>query len=93
MTYDFLGYIGSCFYSICYIPQIYFMWQNKKDSINIFYILCQLMGASCLLSYGIINKLLPIIIGNLIPLFCNFIITYRLYHPPPLLRDISENNM
>ena len=52
-----------------------------------------MVGASCLLSYGIINKLLPIIIGNLIPLFCNFIITYRLYHPPPLLTDISINNV
>ena len=84
MKYDFLGYIGGFFYAICYIPQLYSMFcGNNNNDINIYYIYSQILGAGFMISYGILNQLLPIIILNIFTISCLIIILYKLCKPAP----------
>ena len=85
MKYDFLGYIGGFFYAICYIPQLYSMFcgDNNNNKINIYYIYSQGLGAGFMISYGILNQLLPIIILNIFSATCLIVILYKLCKTVP----------
>jgi uncharacterized protein with PQ loop repeat len=84
MVYDFLGFIGGFFYAVCFIPQLYSMFCGKNNNdVNIYYIYCQILGASFMISYGTLNQLLPIIILNAFTLFCLLIVLYKLYISTP----------
>ncbi len=80
MKYDFLGYLGGFFYAVCFIPQLYSMFRNNDNSneINIYYIYCQLLGAGFMISYSILNQLLPIIILNVFTFICLVVILLKL---------------
>ena len=59
-----------------------FCGDNNND-INIYYIYSQILGAGFMISYGILNQLLPIIILNIFTISCLIIILYKLCKPAP----------
>ena len=67
--YEFLGYIGGFFYSICYIPQIYDIWYGNKNRVNTPFFCIQIIGASAMFTYAFLNMLWPILILNGLSLF------------------------
>ena len=74
--YDWLGYISGFFYIICYFPQISEIYCKKTNVLSNLFIYFQIIGAFFMLSYGIINNLLPIVILNSTVLLFLFVILY-----------------
>ena len=74
--YEWLGYIAGFFYIICYFPQIMEIYCKKTNDLNNFFIYFQMIGGVFMLSYGIINNLLPVVILNSTVLLFLFVILY-----------------
>lgn len=77
--YDIIAYIGGIFYIICYFPQIYDLWYKTTKSINPAFFFLQLIGATLMIIYAYLNRLLPIICLNGTSILCIFIILYCIY--------------
>ena len=76
MQYDWIGYLSGFFFIICYIPQIYTLWNGNTNKLNIYMIILQLLGSIGMLTYAIINNLIPIIALNAASALCLVIIGY-----------------
>ena len=77
--YDYLAYIGGLFYIICYAPQIYDIWFEHTDRINIPFFFIQLAGAIFMILYAYLNSLIPIICLNASAIFFILLILCGIY--------------
>ena len=71
-----IGYIGSFLLSITFIPQLVHLY-NIKDSSGIskIFVGINIIGTMCMLTYGIHDKLLPIILSNSVILFLSTVLS------------------
>jgi len=73
------GYVAGFLYVICYIPQIYSIYKNESMHISSYFIVLQLMAASLMSVYGILENLQPIYLLNIISTFFMLIIVWGMY--------------
>lgn len=69
------GYIGGALISITLIPQIYRTIQIKRvDQLSPVFLLVNLIGTTCMLTYAIQEMLFPVIFTNVIILISTVIL-------------------
>ena len=64
MAFEILGYISGFFYIICYLPQIYNIWNKSSNKLDLRMIYLQGVAAILMTCYAILNKLYPILLLN-----------------------------
>jgi len=80
MINEIPGWVGSFFYGICFLPQIYSIFKNQSPKLDINFIFLQFLGACFMFIYGLINKLYPIMILNAFAWFCIVLILIGYHH-------------
>ena len=75
-----IGYLGSFFLTIMFIPQTYSVWKNKSyDCIQYIFLVNALFTSLCLGSYGLYYQKYPIVIGNTSVFVNTMILLYLKY--------------
>ena len=74
MVFESLGYLAGVFYIVCYLPQIYGIFTNRSNKLDIRMIYLQGIAATLMVSYATLNNLYPIILLNILTLVCLIII-------------------
>lgn len=74
---NFMGLFGSILIALSFIPQTYSVIK-KKDAkhISIWFILINILSTVLMIAYGLINRVIPMIIANTSVLINNLIIFY-----------------
>tara|TARA_Y100000389_G_scaffold134961_2_gene132490 strand:- start:4063 stop:4350 length:288 start_codon:yes stop_codon:yes gene_type:complete len=94
---EYLAYVGGCLLGIQLFPQIYKVLITKSvNDISIPYLIMNIMGLSCIVSYAIVNKDPPIYIPASIST-CNttFLLMLVLHYKQTnaITEEISEINI
>ncbi len=83
------GYVAGFLYVICYIPQIYSIYKNESIYLSSYFIVLQLMAASLMSVYGILENLPPIYLLNITSAFLILIILWGMHKNRGQLRRHS----
>lgn len=94
---EYLAYVGGCLLGIQLLPQIHKVILTKSvNDISIQYLIMNIMGLSCIVSYAIMNKDPPIYVPASISA-CNttFLLMLVLYYKQKnaITEEISEMNI
>ena len=72
---DILGYIGTVFLSLLYMPQVYQVYKLRQcKEISVFFLILQNIVAFIWISYGILINSYPIIVANVIVEICTILL-------------------
>lgn len=83
MNYEIFGWLGSFFYAVCFLPQIYGIYKKESPELSIIFMYFQLGGATSMFVYGVLKLLYPIIVLNGFAWLCIVFIIY----------GINKNNL
>ena len=64
MNYEIFGWLGSFFYAVCFLPQIYGIYKKESPELSIIFMYFQLGGSTSMFVYGVLKLLYPIIVLN-----------------------------
>ena len=80
---DILGFIGIFFLSIRFFPPIFLEIVHIRDkdynTINLYFIIIEVIAATCMMSAAILTGALPFILANLFSLFFYAILVIEHY--------------
>ena len=80
ITTDIIGYIGSFFISIVFIPQIIHIYKTKEvNAISYYTQIISILSSIFMLFYGYLIDSLPIILCNIVVGLSSFIVCLMKY--------------
>lgn len=75
--YDYVGYFGSFFTSVTFIPQVYKAWKTKSvGDLSKWTVSIVITSATIWLVYGVASKNGPVILANSVVLIFSLILLY-----------------
>ena len=78
---DIFGYIGAGCLIVRLMPQIYLTWKSKSgNELSYLFLLIETITCVNFLIYGIFISSYPILIANIVAVFCSILLTAMKYY-------------
>ena len=94
---DILGFCGIFFLTVRFIPALYaeIKYIRNKDyqAINLYFIIIEVLAATCMMSAALLVQALPFILANLFSLIFYFVIILVHYCIKPFLVKQENKNV
>ena len=94
---DILGFCGIFFLTVRFIPALYaelkYIRNRDYQAINLYFIIIEVLAATCMMSAALLVQALPFILANLFSLIFYFVIILVHYGIKPCLVKQENKNV